>query len=150
MKIKLDFKKEQLIDIPLDNGSKSGVYGKLIQFDFIPDFKFTIHEYEFPETKWVVSELSTGMQIVYASSRAMAITLAKQKLEKHKEKFVSIMNNAIKVIKKQGFRFPINEIEEDESAKTNTDLQKNQQPSPLHRKQSPKKKSAIKRRPRTS
>lgn len=112
MKVKLDFKKEQLIHIPLDSGNDTTVYAKLIQFDSVPDFNFTIHEYDFPENKWVVSELSTGMKVVEATSRALVMTLAKHKLEKHKKKFVSILNNAIKIIKEQGFRFPLNEIEE--------------------------------------
>jgi lysine/ornithine N-monooxygenase len=112
MKVKLDYKKAQLIDIPLDSGIRSSVYVKLIQFDFIPDFMFTIHELELPETKWVVSELSTGMKVVEATSRALVMTLAKQKLEKHKEIFSAIINSAIKTIKKEKFKFPINEIEE--------------------------------------
>ena len=112
MKIKLDFNKEQQIVIPLENGNKSSVYAKLIKFDCIPDFNFAIHEYEIPERKFVVSELSTGMQIANAGSRERAIAVAKSKLEKHKKKFASIMNNAIKIIKEQGFRFPLNEIEE--------------------------------------
>ena len=112
MKIKLDFNKEQQIVIPLEGGGKSSVYAKLIKFDCITDFNFTIHDYELPERKFVVSELSTGMQIVSASSSAMVKSLAKQKLEKNKGEFVSIMANAVRVIKEQGFRFPINEIGE--------------------------------------
>jgi hypothetical protein len=112
MKIKLDFNEEQQIVIPLEGGGKSSVYAKLIKFDCITDFNFTIHDYELPERKFVVSELSTGMQIVSASSSAMVKSLAKQKLENHKDGFTAIINNAIKLLKKQGFRFPLNEIEE--------------------------------------
>lgn len=112
MKVKLDFDKEQQVAIPLDSGGKKLVYAKLIQFDCIPNFIFTIHEYDFPENKWVVSELSTGMKVVEATSRALAVTLAKQKLEKHKDGLVSIVNNSIKIIAKNGLVFPLNKIEE--------------------------------------
>ena len=55
---------------------------------------------------------SNSKKIANAGSRATAMAVAQSKLEKHKKKFVSIMNNAIKIIKEQGFRFPLNEIGE--------------------------------------
>ena len=110
--VKKAFNRFQNFDIACSNGRKD-VVGKLLKMDEFPDELFFVH---FDNTilllpEWTVSHLETGLKVGSGITRNSAISFAKDRMIRHKDKWGGIKMDGLKILEDFRISYPLNQIQ---------------------------------------